>query len=189
MRVKLVVVAAVAAMALTAITASSASASIVSAKFSPSGALYVKSTGVTIKKNGESAKTCTVSNIRTEEIGTGAFLGSNEAFGGARFACSGSPGLQLAFYGGMKYDTETGRYWLQISDLSNGSHESPFGPFWQITNGADQWTWVNGSGSTPSTMTLNEVYVGYVGSTHEKITISGTFTATTLSGGLVTLTH
>jgi hypothetical protein len=174
-------------MALTALGAASASASILSAKFSPSTVGYLKTTGVTIKKNGGSAKSCTASNIRIEEIGAGAFGGSNESFGGVRLSCGGS--LQMMFWGGLKYDSVTGRYWLQVLDKTDQQLESPYGSYYENTNGTDQWTWVNGSGSTPSTITLNEQWVGSLASTGEKITINGTFTATTLSGGLITLTH
>lgn len=191
-RVKVIFAAAVAAMALTAVSASSASATIVAAKFNPAGTpFYLKTTGVTIKKNGGSAKSCTASNIRTEEFGSpNAFGGSNESFGGVRFYCSGSWGLQMAFWGYLKYDNVTGRYWLQVLDKTEQQLESPFGYYYQSTGETDQWTWVNGTSSTnPSTITLNEQYVGRLASTEEKITISGTFTATTLSGGLITLTH
>ncbi|HWC49714.1 MAG TPA: hypothetical protein VG448_12600 [Solirubrobacterales bacterium] len=184
--------AAVAAMALTAVGASSASATIMAAKFSPAGTpFYLKTTGVTIKKNGGSAKSCTASNIRTEEFGSPTtFGGANESFGGVRFYCSGSPALQMAFWGDLKYDTVTGRYWLQVVDHTEETLESPFGFYVQGTGETDQWTWVNGTSTTsPSKITLNEQYVGYLYSTHERITISGTFTATTLSGGLITLTH
>lgn len=189
-RVKIMVLAAVAAMALTAVGATSASASILSAKFSGSTAGYLRTTGVTIKKNGGSAKSCTASTIRIEEVGPGAFIGTNESFGGIRFYCSGSWGLQMAFWGYLEYDSLTGRYWLQVLDKTEQQLESPFGYYYQNTGETDQWTWVNGTSTTsPSTIALNEQYVGKLVSTNEKITISGTFTATTLSGGLLKLTH
>jgi hypothetical protein len=177
-------------MAMAAVTAASASATIVSAKFSTSSEFYIKSTGVTVKKKGESAKACSLVNpIRTVEFGSGHFIGSNESFFGLQFTCSGSAPLKMSFEGPLKYDTVTGRYWLQVADRSTNTLESPWGGYLQSTGETDQWTWVNGSVGTPSSITLNEQYVGYLASTGEKITISGTFTATTLSGGLVTLTH
>jgi len=184
------VIAAVAAMALAAVTAVPASASVLSARFSTSSEFYIKASSVTIKKNGESAKSCSLANpIRAGEFGAGAFIGSNESFGGVKFTCSGSNPLVMQFNGQMKYDTESGRYWLAVHDLANQDQTSPWGFYRQSTGETDNWTWVNGSGSTPSTITLNEQYVGYLSSTGEKITVSGTLTATTLSGGLITLTH
>lgn len=189
-RLKVIIVAAVAVMALTAVTAASASASVISAKFSTSSEFYIKASSVTIKKNGGSAKSCSLVNpIRAAEFGAGAFIGSNESFNGVKFTCSGTGPLVMSFNGQMKYDTETGRYWLAVHDLANQDQTSPWGFYRQSTGETDNWTWVNGSGSTLSTITLNEQYVGYVSSTGEKITISGTLTTSTLSGGLITLTH
>jgi hypothetical protein len=180
-------IAAVAAMALTAVTAGSASASVVNAKFSTASEFYIKApTGVTIKKNGGSAKSCTMANMRVASSGS-AFIGGS--LGGTTFTCSGSSPLVIQFKGEAKYDTVTGRYWLQVSDGPSFTQSSPWGEYWQNSSELDQWTWVNGSGATSSTITLNEVRVGYLASTGENITISGSLTATTLSGGLITLTH
>jgi hypothetical protein len=181
-KLRVLLAAAVAAMALGALGASSASAAVVSAKFSTSSEFYIKGTGVTIKKNGGSAKSCNLTT-RAAEFGSGAFVSTNPSL--PVFTCTGSPSLKVYFTGQMKYDTVTGRYWLQ---LVNGPYslESPWGFYSQVAN---QWTWVNGSGGTPSTITLNEQHVGNLTSTGEKITISGTLTATTLAGGLITLTH
>jgi len=188
---KIVLVAAIAAMALTAMTAASASASIVNAKFSTASEFYIKApTGVTVKKNGGSAKSCTMANIRTASNGGAAeFVGYNGPFQEVNVVCSGSPSLVMRFYGLAKYDTVTGRYWLQVEDGPSTALSSPWGEYWQISSGLDQWNWVNGSGTTQSTITLNEVRVGYTTSTHEYITISGNLTVTTLTGGLITLTH
>jgi len=189
-RVKVMLVAAVAAMALTAVTAGTASAAVVNAKFSTTSEFYIKSTSaVTIKKNGGSAKSCTMANLTVIPDSYGEFLGFN-TFGGTgetKFACSGSSPLVMRFLGGAKYDNVSGAYWLQITDGPSSGLSSPFGEYLQFSSGLDKWAWVNGSGSTPSTLTLNDVRVGYLASTHEYITISGTFKATTLSGGLITL--
>jgi hypothetical protein len=180
---KVLLAAAVAAMAIGAVGASPASATIVSAKFSTSSEFNIKAAGVTIKKNGGSAKSCNLT-AKGSEFGSGSFIGTSGTMH-VTFTCAGSPSLKVYFFGQMKYDTVTGRYWLQ---LANGqtSLESPWGWYTQTSN---QWTWVNGSGGTPSTIPLEEQYVGYVNGSNEKITISGTLTATTLAGGLITLTH
>lgn len=182
-KMRVLLAATVAAMALGAVGASSASAAIVSAKFSTSSEFNIKATSVTIKKAGGSEKSCSLA-AKASEFGPGAFIGTSGSTH-VSFTCTGSPSLKVYFNGQMKYDTVTGRYWLQ---LVNGPYslESPWGWYSQISN---QWTWVNGSGSTPSTITLNEQHVGNLASTGEKITISGTLTATTLAGGLITLTH
>jgi len=181
----------VAALALAAVTAASASATVVPARFSTTGEFYIKApSGVTVKKNGESAKSCSMVNpIRAVEFGSGAFIGWNEpSTQQVQFTCSGSGPLVVMFKGEMKYDTVTGAYWLKVADQTV-THGSPWGQYLQNTSGTSQWTWVNGSGSTSSTIALNETYVGNLSGTGEKITISGTLTATTLSGGLITLTH
>jgi hypothetical protein len=184
---KLLLMTAVAAMALGAVSASSASATIVSAKYS-SQSFKLTSPGITIKKNGSSAKACTMAPVTVETEGDG-FIGTNEFFFGLKFTCSGSWPLVMNFNGRAKYDTVTGRYWLQVADLDNQTQESPWGFYYQETNDTDQWTWVNGSGSTPSTITLNERWVGLTATGSEKITITGTLTAKTSSGGLITLSH
>ncbi|HET9154707.1 MAG TPA: hypothetical protein VFN85_11400 [Solirubrobacterales bacterium] len=181
-------VAAVAAMSLAAVTAGTASASTLSARFSPASEFYIKApTGVTIKKNGGSALSCTMATVIAGPSGTG-FFGSNEPNLGLKFNCGISGSLVMRFQGHEYYDTVTGRYWLQVEDFTVNTLGSPWGNYWQESSGLDQWTWVNGSGTTPSTITLNEVRVGHtVGG--ENITISGSLTATTTSGGLITLVH
>jgi hypothetical protein len=189
-RMKVMLVAAVAAMALTAVTAGTASAAVVAAKFSPASEFYIKATSaVTIKKNGGSAKSCTMADIRATPAGSyGEFLGANVVgFGETKFTCSGFSPLVMRFMGQAKYDNVSGAYWLQVSDGPSQTLSSPWGGYLQNSSGLDKWSWVNGSGSTPSTLTLNDVRVGYLASTGENITISGTFKATTLSGGLITL--
>jgi hypothetical protein len=178
----------VASMALGAVSASSASASVVNAKFSyPS--ITVTTAGVTIKKNGESAKSCTLKSPIGIGVSGSGFIGSNESSsGGVRFRCTDLSSLLMWFAGGANYDTETGLYYLHLQDKAGQSLEGPWGWYFQETGNTDNWTWVNGSGSTPSTLTLNEQYVGHTES-GEKITISGTLTAKTSTGGLVTLSH
>jgi hypothetical protein len=185
---KILVVAAVAAMALGAVSVSSASATIVSAKFSSFG-LRVSASGVSIQKGSGTAKSCSVSSAEGWTEPNGSFVASSEGVGGAmRFTCTDATYLRLRFNGFARYDTVTGRYYLQVADYSS-LLASPWGTYYQTTGGTNQWTWVNGSGATPSTMTLKEQYVGNQNLTGEKITITGTVTAKGEGGGLITLSH
>ncbi len=185
-RFKVLLVTAVVAMALGAVSVSSASAAVVNGKFSTS--LFKLSTsGVTIKKNGGEAKSCTLSPAIEIYAEASGFVGSNESLAKVRFNCTDGTYLRMSFNGSAKYDTVAERYFLHVNDFTGQSLQSPWGLYSQYTGNTDDWTWVNGAGATPSTMTLNEQTVGSISG--EKITISGTITAKTSSGGLVTLSH
>jgi hypothetical protein len=187
-RMNVLLVAAVAAMALGAFSAGTASATVFRAKFSTS--LFKLSTaGVTIKKNGAEAKSCTLSPAveMWGEAGGAGFVGSNESQWKVRFNCTDGTYLRMSFNGEAKWDSVTEAYFLRVADYTSGSLQSPWGLYSQFTAGTDDWAWVNGSGATSSTITLNERLVGNVGG--QQITISGTLTAKTSSGGLVTLSH
>lgn len=186
-RMKVLLITAVAAMALGAVGASSASAAIVKAKFS-STTFKLTSTGVTVKR-GAASKTCTPAAISGFVEGNG-FIASNEWTGGTRFICTDKTSLVIFLTGQALYDTVAERYYLHVADhTSSQSLEGPWGPYFQETSNTDDWTWVNGSGSTPSSITLNEQWIGSTLSPLQKITISGTFTAKTATGTLITLSH
>jgi hypothetical protein len=183
-KMKILIVAAMATLALGAITVSSASASIIRGKFSTSS-FKLYGTSFTVKKGAES-KTCTPATISVSAFES-SFFASNTSEG-TKFTCTDASYLLMVTAGEAKYDTVADRYYLFVGDQGQ-SLRGPWGWYFQLTGGTDNWTWVNGSGSTPSTMTLNEQWVGYKVEPYEKITISGTFTAKTSSGGLVTLSH
>jgi hypothetical protein len=189
-RMKVLLATAIAALALGAVGAASASATIVNAKFSYP-LVKLTTSGVTIKKNGGSAKSCTLSKAIEFWAEGSSFLGGNEAGGIARFSCTDGTGLKMSFNGLAKYDTVAERYYLYVADPGSQALESPWGPnsYFQATGGTDNWTWVNGSGGTSSTITLNEQWVGSTVTGSEKITITGTLTAKTSSGGLIILSH
>lgn len=174
----------VAAMALSGLSVSSASASIVTAKFSNSS-WKLTTTGITVTRGGTESKSCTLSKA-IEGFGGSSFIASNEWTGASRFTCTDLTSLVMRYVGQAWYDTVASRYYLRISSY-NEALQSPWGPssYFQTTS---DWTWVNGSGSVPSTMTLNELYIGST-TGGQKITLSGTITAKTASGGLVTLSH
>jgi len=182
-RTKILLAVAVATMALSAVGASSASATIYNANFSTTS-FKLSTTGVTIKRNGAEAKTCTAS-INMSNLGSGNFIGSNESSGRTLFLCDGgASGLYMRMVGRAKYDSVAEKYYLEIYSY-NESMQSPWSWYFQYSQ---KWTWVNGSGTTPSTVTLNEQLIGYT-TTGQPITMSGTFTAKTSTGGLVTLSH
>lgn len=178
-----------AALALTAVVGvAPAAAEEVSATWSGS-TIRATTSGVTVKKNGADAKSCTLLGGATAgSILSGAAYLAN-ASAETRFECSGGTNLWVAtlpIY--PKYDTTTGKYLLKLSVSHTGL--SPWGGGIVQTGAVFKGTWVNGSGSTPSTVTYEEATLGYQSSTGEPITLSGTFNVTTNSGGgLLTLSH
>lgn len=186
-KMKVMGIAIVAALALSALVASAASASIVSAKFS-SPLFKLTTTEVTIKKSGGEAKTCTLPKAIEVFAEGSSFIGSNE-LQTVRFSCTGGTSLRMSFNGQAKYDTVAEKYYLNVADPNSQAFESPYGLYLQSTGGTNNWTWVNGSGSTSSTITLNEQWIGSTQTGSAKITMTGTFTVKTSSGGLITLSH
>lgn len=184
-RLKSTVAALVALAAFAAISVSPAAAESVTAKFSGT-TLKLSGSSYTLKK-GTETKTCTLGGgSASSEISSNTFWLRNLSgqLGDTGFSCSGSY-FGLQWQGAAKYDTVTGQY--SLVDLSAGSQEiSPWG-----TYGTVEWNapWTNGSGTTNSTVTLNEVVVGKLFAGAESLKLSGTFTATTSSGGLITLSH
>jgi len=183
-QLQVLLAAAIAVLALGAIGASAASATVVRAKFSTSS-FKLTGSNLTITRGAES-KTCTPSAISVNALESSFFAGNSSE--GTKFTCTDLSYLLMNLSGEARYDTVTGRYYLHVGDVSN-SEWSPWGSYFQQTGGTDDWTWVNGSGATPSTIPLSEQYVGYTVEPFTKITITGTLTAKTSSGGLVTLSH
>jgi hypothetical protein len=182
-KLKVLFVVAVAAMAMSAVSVSSASASLVLGKFS-STTWNVTTSGVTIKR-GTEAKSCGLKNPISAFGGSSSFLASND-WAGTRFTCTDLSSLVMSYRGQPFYDTVSSQYFLRIPG-SNESAQSPWGPNTYFQSQSD-WTWVNGSGATPTTLTLNELVVG-TATNGEKITITGTLTVKNSSGGLITLSH
>jgi hypothetical protein len=185
-KIKVLLVAAVAALALGAVSASSASASIVNAKFS-SSSWKLTASSVTVTRNGTESKSCKLVNpIEGFAEGSG-FLAMNEWTGESIFTCTDGSTLVMRYSGEAKYDTVAGRYYLHISSY-NEALASPWGPHAYFQSTSD-WTWVNGSGATFSTMSPNALQIGLSTPGSQKITVTGTITAKTSTGGLVTLSH
>lgn len=185
--IRILLTAAVAAMAMSALVASSASASIVPAKFSNSS-FKLTSTGITVKGNGIEPKTCTPSSYIEGYAENSNFLASNPGFAETKFSCTGGTSFSMVLLGEAQYDTVANHYILHVNSFSSWSLNSPYGGYWQESESTA--TWLNGSGSTASTITFTEQTLGHTFfPAGKKISISGTFKATTLSGGLLTLSH
>lgn len=185
---RILLLAALAALAASALLASAASASVLPAKFS-SSQFKLTTTGITIKRNGTEAKTCTPVGNKLEGFAeSNQYVISNELGGSARFWCSNNTELTMAWLGEALYDTVANRYSLRIASHSGETLTSPFGQYLQEP-GTTGGTWTNGSGSTPSKLTFSNETLGFTYPGGQKLTIEGTFTVTTLSGGLITLSH
>ena len=183
---KTLLVAGMAVLALSALGASSAAATVVPAKFSSSW-FEMSSSGITVKRNGTEAKTCTASSIEASTEGN-SYFGSNDfPSGGVRFNCTGGGSLVMGYVGTASYDTVTGKYTLQNKYSSPSYIESPWGPYLQ--SGTQSGAWVNGSGSTASKVTYTNQTIGFTYPGNQKITIEGSLKANEFGGGLVTLSH
>src|SRR5215218_3187686 len=184
---KLALTAALAVIAVSGLVASSASATVVNAKFS-SPALKLTTTGITIKKNGTEAKICTPkATIEATAEGSGYFA-TNQWDGTTGYWCPSGTELESVFYGEAKFDNVANRYYLTLTSNTTHSLMSPYGSWWQETRGLSSSTWTNGSGTTPSTLTFANQTLGYTLS-NARISIDGTFTVKSSTGGLVTLSH
>lgn len=175
-----------AAIAAIAAFASPASAAEVSAKFSAS-TIKLTTTGVTLKKNGGEARTCTPSggSLGGPTFESGMYLGS---FGTVYLNCPNvAEQLQFTVFGSALYDTVTSRYFVKINPAGSSSQYSPYGSYWELPSTRMEPTWINGSGGTNSTLKFENEEIGYLVSGGAKLTLDGTFTATTSSGGLLTL--
>jgi hypothetical protein len=180
--------AALAAMALSALAVSSASAAIVPAKFS-SSQFKMSTAGITVKKNGAEAKTCTLPAELQGWVEGSTFLVSSAAGLEPKFSCIGGGYLTMWMFGEAKFDTVTGSYFLKVFDYSEHSLTSPWEGYWQKTGGVGTSpAWANGSGATASTVTFSNAYIGNTFG-GQKVTIDGTFKVTNWTGGLVTLSH
>ena len=180
-------VSSVAALALfVAVGVSPAAAEEANATFSGSS-IKLTTSGITVKKNGSEAKSCTLFGGSAQgPISASYAWPSNSNFSYTLLSCTGGTALEFWMQLVPKYDTTTGQYTLRLGPAGVSSR-SPYGAMTETATG--KGTWTNGSGATNSTVTFNEAQVGLLNSTGASITISGTFTATTSTGTLLTLSH
>lgn len=183
--------------ALAALGASPAMAESISTKFNANTAT-LSGTNLTVKKNGGEAKTCQLkatSGTASESNGTLTVYSQPVWYTlPTRLECTGGTQLHISMIATGKYDTVTGAYSLR-SEYAGNFGEGYISPYGTFLGGYGQNKetiagWTNGSGSTPSTINFNETYLGVLESDHSaKITLTGTITATTSTGGLLTLSH
>ena len=183
-RMRIVLTAAVAAMALSAVLASTAAAAIVPANFS-STSIKLTTSNLTVRANGAEPKLCSAATLSGTAENNNFYVGNSGGFAESKFTCGGAQ-FTMVFLGEARYDTVAGKYIFHVNDFPSWSLWSPWGSYSQ--NVAADGTWVNGSGSTASTATFSGQTVGYT-TGGKKVSIEGTFKATTSSGGLLTLSH
>jgi hypothetical protein len=182
------VVSVVAVGALGALLASSASAAIVAAKPS-SSSIQLTTTGVTLKRAGAEAKSCNFKATPFGEFEGNAALLENDVGGVTWLKCSEGNYLKMQWLVNVLYDTVANSYSMKILDQSFvETQPTPWGGWLkQVSEGKAKGTWTNGSGTTHSKVTFSEALIGYVSG--KPVTMTGTFTAKTAGGTLLTLSH
>jgi len=105
------------------------------------------------------------------------------------FNCGAGTILSMAMFVNARYETTTSRYFVRVNDLTWRTQTGPWGSWLQSTGETIDATWTNGSGPTNSTVKFVNEKIGYDEKTSLPITLDGTFTATTTSNTLLTLSH
>jgi hypothetical protein len=181
----------VVAGAFAAVAASPASAVPVEAKFS-SSSLKLTTTGVTVKRNGGEASTCTLlSPTQGGTEGNFAAVWNTELLPAptVQFSCSGGKGFSMKFAAEAFYDTVPG-YYLELREFGTVYNmSSPWGSYWHTFETKPAiGKWTNGSGLTPSSIKFENAPMGTLEAPASgSVTLSGTFIARTESNGLITL--
>lgn len=179
--------------ALAALSASPAMAEIVTTQFNASTA-KLSGTGLTVKKNGGEAKTCELKAVTGKTQVNGKLEVYSQFWPTFQtiLDCTGGTKLWISMMATGRYDTVTGAYSLKMNyTFPGGAYVSPWGQYRIGYSGKELIAgWTNGSGATSSTINFNETYLGkHEPALTEDITLSGTITATTSTGGLLTLSH
>ena len=181
----------VAVASIGALAASSASAAWVEAEFKGGPGVKISASGVTAKRNGAEAKACVLQN---EKPAPGTASGSLLEYGNTstywslltRFSCGGSAVLEhYTQVVEAQYETVSKQYRLEFYP----EQFLPIGTPWSTSYWPGYYSvpFTNGSGSTPSKFTFADTVIGQEGASGKKISLSGTFTITSSTGGLVTL--
>jgi hypothetical protein len=183
-RLTSIVIALVALTALAAVSASPAAAAKVAAKFSAPTLKLSSGASFTLKKGAETTsctlnKGFTAGNVSESFV----YLQNGGSLGDTEYTCTGGKVFGIFLQMIAYRDTVTGAFTLDDIQ-STGTNRSPWGTYGPVLwNGS----WVNGTGGGNSTFTLNEVVIGKLSSSGESIKLSGSFTATTSTGGVITL--
>jgi hypothetical protein len=178
--------------ALAAVVASPAMATKVNTKFNAT-TIKLSGTGLTTKLNGAEPKTCELASITGTASASGSFTDYKEAWPSFQtvLPCAGGTKLWLTLLGSSYYDTTTGNYTVSLNYGPGALYYSPYGEYYAGYSGKEiTATWVNGTALTPSTIVFNESYLGKLKpALSANVTLNGTMTATTSTGGLLTLSH
>jgi hypothetical protein len=193
------VVAVVAALALSAVAAGSASAATEWVQGETS--MKWSGSGISLTLNGGSKTTCSLTSATGEpepflyEWGAVQSLETGQAVGGVnnlsgpfavgtRLSCEGGKSFELCACVSNIKKVSTGVY--QLTDWNKFAGwswaQSPYGEY--VVQEAVKGTFTNGAGATPSTLKFENVLMGYGPG---EIRMTGTFTVTTIKGGLLTL--
>lgn len=185
-RLQAIVASALAIVAMAALAAP-AMAEEVEANFGTAERLTLTTSGITLKQNGLKPVPCTLQKGETSGpiFGSSAMLYNEQAFYRTLFNCYSST-LRMNMVVYPVYETSESRYYLCLSGDSM-LHTSIYGNY--IQEPTCDNTWTNGSGSTHSTVSFQDTPIGTLVSSGATLSITGTFTAKTPEGGLITLSH
>lgn len=172
--------------AFAAVAATPALAEEVAAKASAAN-ITLSATNITVKKNGAEAKNCELAGVNGKIEGSIAWIKPPTFSNETVLTCAGGTKFGLGFYPSVLfYDTVAGQYKMRTNP-GGTPLQSPWGNY-TASPSYPVGVWTNGSGATHSTIKFSETIVGKLSSGAD-ISFSGTFTAKTNTGGLITLSH
>ncbi|HET9153678.1 MAG TPA: hypothetical protein VFN85_06155 [Solirubrobacterales bacterium] len=180
---------ALASLAVGVVGASAASANVTWAQGNTT--MKLAATSVSVKLQGGSSVTCTNATASGEaqngETTSGYVANDIEGSGSFSFSCPNSTRLGFhAYVEPSSVISENHEYRLAMYDSFIGKYKSPFGEYNQ--DGEATGVYVDGSGTTPSTLTFKEAVIGHLRTfPNTAVLLTATFKATTGSGGLLTL--
>lgn len=188
------------ALALAGIGSASASASEWPTWVQGETSMKWSASSITVKKNGGSPVSCTWP--KTGVSGSRPWGGAwNYTEGGEAIFAEGKVANNFGAWVGLQCEGKTTfEFCACISALDeqeNGSflmgmlpepttYASPYGTYFG-DEGTEEGVFLNGSGGGSSTLTFTDAPVGHLGSPSVPVTLSGTFTVTTSTGGALTL--
>jgi hypothetical protein len=183
-------VAALASLAIGALGASAAQANVTWAQGTTS--MNWTATSVSVKLQGGSAVSCSTSSAsgeaHNEEITWGIVTNDIEGDGSFKFNCPTKERV-FGFHAYIEpwaVIAENHEYKMGLWDSLLGTYRSPFGEY--IQNGEATGVYVDGSGTTPSTLTFKEAVIGHLRTfPNTAVLLTATFKVTTGSNSLLTL--
>jgi len=172
-------------VAMLALTASSAMAA--TAYWSDTDSGMKLSGTITIKKDGGSAKTCTLAANGGDAYEDGEFDVYSAGIpapstGRLKLNCTGSTVLYMFGVGWATH--ASGAFSLTFDNEPILGQQSPYGTWIQDTF---QVPFTNAAGATPSQITFNDTHIGDLYPASGAVTATGTINVRTLTGGVLTL--